>query len=109
MLIFHLRYSPACSRLLSQYKTMLKLVGDDVPSVEEFMKRYRVRMLATLTLGSIRYIVLQMDYSAALHRVKIGVPATVEHPTGADSGSGPETAKWVAETTQVRASCFVSG
>ncbi|KAJ3728503.1 vacuolar protein sorting-associated protein 28 [Lentinula raphanica] len=71
-------YSPACSRLLSQYKTMLKLVGDDVPSIEEFMKRYR------------------MDYSAALERVRVGVPATVEHPTD----SGPETAKWVAETTQ---------
>lgn len=38
-----------------------------------------------------------MDYSAALQRVKVGVPATVEHPTD----SGPETAKWVAETTQV--------
>lgn len=36
------RYSPACTRLLSQYKTMLKLVGSDVPSVEEFMKRYHV-------------------------------------------------------------------
>ncbi|KAE9398304.1 vacuolar protein sorting-associated protein 28 [Gymnopus androsaceus JB14] len=47
-------------------------------NVEEFMRRYR------------------MDYSAALQRVKVGVPATVEHPTD----SGPETAKWVAETTQ---------
>lgn len=36
------RYSPACTRLLSQYKTMLRLVGDDVPSVEEFMSRYKV-------------------------------------------------------------------
>lgn len=35
------RYSPACSRLLSQYKTMLKLVSDDVPSVEQFMKKYK--------------------------------------------------------------------
>ncbi|KAF9497760.1 vacuolar protein sorting-associated protein 28 [Pleurotus eryngii] len=71
-------YSPACTRLLSQYKTMLKLVGDDVPSTEEFMKRYN------------------MDNPAALHRVKVGVPATVEH----SSEAGPETAKWVAETTQ---------
>ncbi|KAF4571333.1 Vacuolar protein-sorting-associated protein 28 [Pleurotus pulmonarius] len=71
-------YSPACTRLLSQYKTMLKLVGDDVPSTEEFMKRYH------------------MDNPAALHRVKVGVPATVEH----SSEAGPETAKWVAETTQ---------
>ena len=37
------RYSPACTRLLSQYKTMVKLIGPDVPSIEEFMSRYRVR------------------------------------------------------------------
>ncbi|KAL7280668.1 LOW QUALITY PROTEIN: hypothetical protein ACG7TL_005607 [Trametes sanguinea] len=49
------------------YKTMLKLVNDDVPSIEQFMSRYRV-----------------------------GVPATIEH----SSEAGPETAKWVAETTQ---------
>ncbi|KZP16265.1 vacuolar protein sorting-associated protein 28 [Athelia psychrophila] len=71
-------YSPACTRLLSQYKTMLKLVGGDVPSIEEFMKRYR------------------MDMPAALHRLQVGVPATVEH----SSEAGPETSKWVAETTQ---------
>ncbi|KZT64405.1 vacuolar protein sorting-associated protein 28 [Daedalea quercina L-15889] len=71
-------YSPACTRLLSQYKTMLKLVGDDVPSIEQFMSRYH------------------MDHPAALHRLKVGVPATVEH----SSEAGPETGKWVAETTQ---------
>ncbi|EMD39108.1 vacuolar protein sorting-associated protein 28 [Gelatoporia subvermispora B] len=71
-------YSPACIRLLSQYKTMLKLVGDEVPSIEQFMSRYR------------------MDHPAALHRLKVGVPATVEH----SSEAGPETSKWVAETTQ---------
>ncbi|THH05701.1 hypothetical protein EW145_g4611 [Phellinidium pouzarii] len=58
--------------------TMLKLVGADVPSIEEFMERYR------------------MDHPAALHRIKVGVPATVEH----SSEAGPETGKWVAETTQ---------
>ncbi|ESK83337.1 vps28 protein [Moniliophthora roreri MCA 2997] len=77
-------YTPACTRLLSQYNTIMKqkIVRDEVGSnVEEFMKRYR------------------MDSSAALERVKVGVPATVEHP--GDSGmSGPETAKWVAETTE---------
>ncbi|EDR14428.1 vacuolar protein sorting-associated protein 28 [Laccaria bicolor S238N-H82] len=71
-------YSPACTRLLSQYKTMLRLVGDDVPSVEEFMSRYK------------------MDHPAALHRIRVGVPATVEH----SSEAGPETGKWVAQTTQ---------
>ncbi len=39
-----------------------------------------------------------MDNPAALHRIQVGVPATVEHSTEA----GPETAKQVAETTQVR-------
>ncbi|KAJ7083648.1 vacuolar protein sorting-associated [Mycena belliarum] len=71
-------YSPACTRLLSQYKTMLKLVGADVPSIEQFMSRYR------------------MDHPAALHRIQVGVPATVEH----SSEAGPETGKAVAETTQ---------
>lgn len=39
----------------------------------------------------------QMDTPAALHRIKVGVPATVEH----SSEAGPETGKWIAETTQV--------
>ena len=43
----------------------------------------------------------QMDNPAALHRLQVGVPATVEH----SSEAGPETGKWVAETTQV---CNVS-
>jgi len=36
------RYSPACTKLLSQYKTMSKLVEEDVPSIEQFMTQYRV-------------------------------------------------------------------
>ncbi|KAL4066746.1 vacuolar protein sorting-associated [Scleroderma yunnanense] len=71
-------YSPACTRLLSQYMTMLKLVKDSIPSIEDFMARYR------------------LDTPAALHRIKVGVPATVEH----SSEAGPETGKWIAETTQ---------
>ena len=39
-----------------------------------------------------------MDHPAALHRLQVGVPATVEH----SSEAGPETGKWVAETTQAR-------
>ncbi|KAF8308346.1 VPS28-domain-containing protein [Clavulina sp. PMI_390] len=76
------QYSPACSRLLSQYKTMLKLVSDDVPSIEEFMKKYK------------------MDHPAALHRIQVGLPATVEHASEAANSS--ETAQSVAETTQVQ-------
>ena len=39
-----------------------------------------------------------MDHPAALHRLQVGVPATVEH----SSEAVPETGKWVAETTQAR-------
>ena len=39
-----------------------------------------------------------MDCAAAVHRLKVGVPATVEH----SAEEGVETAKWIAETTQVR-------
>ena len=44
-----------------------------------------------------------MDHPAALHRLKVGVPATVEH----SSEAGPETGKWVAETTQVSPSSLL--
>ncbi|KAG1785058.1 uncharacterized protein HD556DRAFT_1424679 [Suillus plorans] len=40
--------------------TMLKLVKDSIPSIEQSMTRYR------------------MDNPAALHRIRVGVPATVE-------------------------------
>ena len=38
-----------------------------------------------------------MDHTAALHRIQVGVPATVEH----SSEAGPETGKWIAQTTSV--------
>jgi ESCRT-I complex subunit VPS28 len=38
-----------------------------------------------------------MDHPAALHRLRVGVPATVEHASQGEA----QTAKWVAETTQV--------
>lgn len=40
-----------------------------------------------------------MDCTAAVHRLKIGVPATVEH----NAEEGVETSQWIAETTQVSA------
>jgi ESCRT-I complex subunit VPS28 len=83
---------------------MLKLVGDDVPSIEQFMSRYRVSNINhirrhPLPCRSTHIIRLsqKMDLPAALHRLQVGVPATVEH----SSEAGPETGKWVAETTQV--------
>lgn len=42
-----------------------------------------------------------MDCTAAAHRLRVGVPATVEH-AAEESGNGADMAKQVAETTQVR-------
>ena len=79
--------------------TMLKLVKDSVPSIEQFMTRYRVSIRRLISYDYYHHLVdlFQMDTPAALHRIKVGVPATVEH----SSEAGPETGKWIAETTQV--------
>jgi hypothetical protein len=44
----------------------------------------------------------QMDCTAAAHRLRVGVPATVEHAAEENGGNGADMAKQVAETTQVR-------
>ncbi|CAJ0758321.1 19314_t:CDS:2 [Entrophospora sp. SA101] len=76
-LIPHTEYTPACGKLIAQYKTAVNLVNDSVPDVEKFMKEYKVIQII----------------------VNIGVPATVEHSTGA--GHDPSnSAQNVAETVQ---------
>jgi ESCRT-I complex subunit VPS28 len=45
-----------------------------------------------------------MDNPAALHRLRVGVPATVEHATSPNNQGEAQTAKWVAETTQASTS-----
>ncbi|WFD29291.1 Vacuolar protein-sorting-associated protein 28 [Malassezia sp. CBS 17886] len=83
-------YTPHCSRLLAQYKTIIKFVTDPakpppfrVHDVEEFMARFH-----------------QMDYPAAKHRLLVGVPATVEHVHSDGSTRTFAQAALVAETTQ---------
>ncbi|GAA5995920.1 ESCRT-I subunit protein VPS28 [Rhodotorula paludigena] len=76
------QYAPACTKLLAQYKTITKLVADAVPSLDAFMAEYR------------------MDCTAAAHRLRVGLPATVEHSAEDGNVGGADTAKWVAETTQ---------
>lgn len=45
------RYSPACVKLLAQFKTILKLVAGDIAgSVDEFMAEYKVRSLVAFKL-----------------------------------------------------------
>ncbi|KAL1914377.1 uncharacterized protein VTP21DRAFT_8957 [Calcarisporiella thermophila] len=75
-------YTPACARLIAQFKTALNLVRDAVPDVEQFMREYKLECPA-----------------AANRLLKIGVPATIEH--AAESGRDPSrSAKYVAETVQ---------
>ena len=61
-------YATQCSRLLGQYKTVIKLVTDPTQpppyvfrDVHDFMRYFH------------------MDHPAAVHRLVLGIPATVEH------------------------------
>jgi len=75
------RYTPACGRLLGHCKTLLNLVGGDLQWIQNFMSEYR------------------MDCQAAANRIRVGVPATVEHSSeGGDESS--KASRGVAETTQ---------
>ncbi|KAJ3371717.1 Vacuolar protein-sorting-associated protein 28 [Allomyces arbusculus] len=80
-------YTPACTKLIAQFKTALNLVQDQVPSVEAFMKEYRLNCPL-----------------AANRLLKVGVPATVEHGGGLGGAGGGRdsgnSAKYVAETVQ---------
>lgn len=87
------RYTVACSKLISQYKTSVNALGIEF-DVRQFIKTYDVRPAA------IRVLTVQIKCPAAVHRlIEIGVPATTEH-TAASQGHGNVT-KHVAETVQV--------
>jgi ESCRT-I complex subunit VPS28 len=71
-------YHQACSKLITQFKTLAPMLKDLVPDVEQFMKDYK------------------LDCPAAKNRLlKIGVPATVEHGNTSNKGQ-----KLIAETAQ---------
>ncbi|KAJ1992114.1 Vacuolar protein-sorting-associated protein 28 [Dimargaris cristalligena] len=74
-------YTPACSKLIAQYKSVLNLVGSDVPDVQQFMADHK------------------LNCPAAWKRLQIGVPLTVEHATLSDHDPS-KSAKYVAETVQ---------
>jgi len=73
-------YNTNCTKLINQYKTVQGLVKDVVPDLAKFMQEYR------------------MDCKAASQRLKIGVPATVEHRD--PNSEFTKTAMYVAETVQ---------
>jgi len=74
-------YTPVCEKLIAQFRTCTNLLKHDVPSLEGFMKEYK------------------LSCPAALSRLQIGVPATVEHG-GLNEGDQRKTAMYVAETVQ---------
>ncbi|PLW19842.1 hypothetical protein PCASD_17222 [Puccinia coronata f. sp. avenae] len=69
--------APPCGRLLGHFKTLLNLVGGDLQWVQNFM----------------------MEYRAAANRIRVGVPATVEH-SSEESNESSKASRGVAETTQ---------
>ena len=78
-------YTPACLKLIAQYKTSLNLIAGGNSSgftLDSFMKEY------------------SMSCPAARSRLEIGVPATVEHTTGESAGDGSKNVKYVSEIVQ---------
>ncbi|KAL2914700.1 Vacuolar protein-sorting-associated protein 28 [Polyrhizophydium stewartii] len=75
-------YTPACQRLIAQFKTSISLLQDVVPSVPHFMAEYRLSCPA-----------------AAKRLLEVGIPATVEH-AAEHVPSSTNAAKHVAETVQ---------
>ncbi|KAG0006911.1 hypothetical protein BGZ65_001988 [Modicella reniformis] len=76
-------YASTCRQLVAQFKTASSLLGDLVPDLEKFMKEYN------------------LNCPAAVKRIEIGVPATVEHGNSvSNEANGHRTAKYVAETVQ---------
>eukprot|EP00842_Homolaphlyctis_polyrhiza_P002164 jgi/Hompol1/2949/HPOL_003074-RA len=74
-------YTPACLKLIAQFKTAVSLLHDSVPDVRQFMLDYKLSCPA-----------------ATKRLIEIGVPATVEHATEAVASGA--SAKHVAETVQ---------
>ena len=50
------RYAPACIKLLAQYKSLMKLVSEEIGSLDAFMKRFKVCLLFW-KLSSVRPLV----------------------------------------------------
>ena len=84
-------YATQCSRLLGQYKTVIKLITD--PSQPPAYRFHDVHAFMQH---------FHMDHPAAAHRLALGIPATIEH--GGNETTGPASqgvgAQIVAETTQ---------
>mmetsp|Transcript_23273 Transcript_23273/g.32897 ORF Transcript_23273/g.32897 Transcript_23273/m.32897 type:complete len:217 (-) Transcript_23273:138-788(-) len=54
-------YTTACKKLIAQFKTLKESLGEQVPDIYSFMRKYN------------------MNCPAAANRFKVGVPATIYH------------------------------
>lgn len=86
------RYTQKCSNLLTQYKAILKdaEVQERFGDLDQFQKLYNVQ------------------FTSATYRLKVGVPATVEHagshhriPSTSESPTDQVNARDIAETVEV--------
>jgi hypothetical protein len=86
------RYTQKCSNLLTQYKAILKdaEVQERFGDLEQFQKQYNVQ------------------FTSATYRLKVGVPATVEHAgshhhisSTSESSTDQVSARHIAETVEV--------
>src|SRR5271170_5038015 len=86
------RYTQKCSNLLTQYKAILKdaEVQERFGDLDHFQKQYNVQ------------------FTSATYRLKVGVPATVEHagshhhiPSTSESPTDQVNARHIAETVEV--------
>lgn len=66
-------YERVCTRLITQFRATRQLVADEVPSVISFVEEFRIAA------------------RAAVNRLQVGVPATVEHANGNESSGGDES------------------
>ncbi|OLY82143.1 Vacuolar protein sorting-associated protein 28-like protein [Smittium mucronatum] len=73
-------YSSACAKFISQYKSVSRVLEKSVPDVSLFAQEYK------------------LDCPAALARLEIGIPSTIENPNPV--GSEAINAKVVAEVVQ---------
>ena len=85
-----MRYTQKCSNLLTQYKAILKdaEVQERFGDLETFQKEYGVQ------------------FTSATYRLKVGVPATVEHagshhPAPSETSTDQVNARHIAETVEV--------
>ncbi|KAK9453810.1 vacuolar protein sorting-associated [Dipodascopsis uninucleata] len=82
--ISHQEYTPICSRLLAQYNTILRNqeVANEFVDLESFRSHYGI------------------EYQSAISRLRVGIPATVEHPVKQqDSFISAQTSSSVSPST----------